>query len=158
MKMQSKAAANLGLYLASIAVGMLLMWLTRDLGHAGTNEKAGFLLGCMLFLLGAVALVIGESRTVELDERRRMIILNVRRRIGGNRRIEIPFSDIREFSIGRQGDRSDGSVYYDLVVNLKTGKEICLFGGCVFEGRMDRKWMEDLRERFEEAADICRPE
>lgn len=152
--MQSKAAANLGLYLASIAVGLLLIWLTRDLGHAGTNQKAGFLLGCLLFVLGAIALVIGESRTVELDERHRMIILDARRRIGGNRRIEIPFSDIRGFSIGRQGDSSDGSVYYDLVVNLNNDKEICLFGGCVFEGRMDRKWMENLRARFKKAANF----
>ncbi len=151
MKMESKPAANLVLYLVTIALGLLLMWLARDFGHSGTNAKAGFLLGCMLFGLGTVGLAVGESRTVVVDERRKMIVLDIRRRVGGDRRIEIPFSDIREFSIGLQGDRSDGSRYYDLVVRLCSGKEIYLFGGCVFEGRMSREWMEDLRSRFEEA-------
>lgn len=154
MKLESKPAANLWLYLVTIVLGLLLMWLARDFGHAGTNEKAGFLLGCMLFGLGAVALVIGESRTVEVDERRKMILLDIRGRIGGDRRIEIPFSDIKEFSIGLQGNRTDGSRYYDLVVRLGSGKEVCLFGGCVFEGRMSRAWIEDLRSRFEEATSV----
>jgi hypothetical protein len=156
MRLESKPAANLGLYIAAIALGLLIMWLARDFSHAGTNVKAGFLLGCMLFGLGAIALVVAESRTVELDERRRMIILAVSRRVGGNRRIEIPFSDIRGISIGLQGNRTDGSRYYDLVVRLGSGKEICLFGGCVFEGRMSREWIANLRARFEEAVGLGR--
>ncbi len=46
---------------------------------------------------------------------------------------------------------SNGSRYYDLVVTLGSGKEIFLFGGCVFEGRMNREKMEDLRERIEQS-------
>jgi len=156
MKLESKPAVNLVLSIASIAAGLLIMWLTRDFNQAGTNVKAGFLLGCILLGLGSIALVVGESRTVELDERRRMIILDVTRRVGGNRRIEIPFSEIRGISIGMQGDKTDGSRYYDLVVRCGNGKEIYLFGGCVFEGRMSRERIADLRGRFEEAVGLGR--
>ena len=52
--MESKPAADLVLYVVAIALGLLLMWLTRDIGHSGTNEKADFLLGCMMFGLGGL--------------------------------------------------------------------------------------------------------
>jgi hypothetical protein len=156
MKLESKPAANLVLYLIAITVGLVLMWLARDFSHAGSNVRAGFLLGCLLFGVGALALLVGEARSVELDEVRRVIVLEVRRRVGGNRRIEIPFSKISGCSIGMQGSRSEGSRYYDLVVRLKSGKEIYLFGGCVFEGRLSREWIEELRSRFDRA--ILRPD
>jgi len=151
MRLESKPAAMLALYLVMIAIGMLLMWLARDFSQAGTNVMAGFLLGSMLFGLGVLALLVGESRTIELDEQRRRILLDVSRRIGGNKRIEIPFSDVRELCIGLQGKASSGSRFYDLIVRLKSGKDIHLFGGCVFEGRMNRQWIDDLKERFEKA-------
>ena len=151
MKLESKPAAMLALYIVSISAGLLLMWLARDFSHAGGNVMAAFLLGCMLFGLGILALLVGESRTIELDERRRRIVLEVRRRVGAGRRIEIPFSDIREFFIGLQGKASAGTRYYDLVVRLHSGTELYLFGGCVFEGRMSRQWIDDLKERFEKA-------
>jgi len=151
MKLESKPAPMLALYLVMIVIGMLLMWLSRDFSQAGSNVMAGFLLGCLLAGLGALAMLVGESRTIELDERRRMIVLDVRRRVGGNKRIEIPFSDVREFGLGLQGKASSGTRFYDLVVRLKSGKDIHLFGGCVFEGRMNRQWIDDLKERFEKA-------
>jgi hypothetical protein len=151
MKLESKPAAMLVLYIVSISVGLLLMWLARDFSRAGGNVIAAFLLGCMLSGLGLLALLVGESRTIELDERRRRIVLDVRRRVGAGRRIEIPFSDIREFVIGLQGKASAGTRYYDLMVRLHSGTELYLFGGCVFEGRMSRQWIDDLKERFEKA-------
>jgi len=151
MKLESKPAAMQAMYAVTIAVGLLLMWLARDFSHAGTNVTAGFLLGCMLFGLGVLALVVGESRTIELDEQRRRIVLEVRRRVGGSRRVEIPFAEIRELGIGLQGRPSSGTRYYDLVVRLRSGKDIHLFGGCVFEGRMSRQWIDGLKARFEKA-------
>jgi hypothetical protein len=38
-----------------------------------------------------------------------------------------------------------------VVVRLKSGEEIYLFGGCVFEGRMSREWAEGIRRSFEQA-------
>lgn len=151
MRLESKPASMLALYLGIISVGMLLMWLARDFAHGGTNVMAGFLLGCLLAGLGILGLVIGEARTVELDERRRAILLDVTRRVGGSRRITIPFNSIEGFSIGLQGKASSGTRYYDLVVRQRDGKEIYLFGGCVFEGRMSREWIDGLRGQFEKA-------
>jgi hypothetical protein len=151
MKLESKPAANMLLYVVIVVVGFLLMYLARDFSHAGSNVLCGFLLGCMLSGLGVLGMAVGESRTVELDERRKWIVLNVRRRVGGGRQIVIPFSDIKGFGIGMQGKASAGSRYYDVVVRLKSGEEIYLFGGCVFEGRMSREWAEGIRRSFEQA-------
>jgi hypothetical protein len=151
MKLESKPAANMLLYVVIVVVGFLLMYLARDFSHAGSNVLCGFLLGCMLSGLGVLGMAVGESRTVELDERRKWIVLDVRRRVGGGRQIVIPFSDIKGFGIGMQGKASAGSRYYDVVVRLKSGEEIYLFGGCVFEGRMSREWAEGIRCSFEQA-------
>jgi hypothetical protein len=151
MKLESKPAANMLLYVVTIAIGLLLMYLARDFRSGGTNVLCGFLLGCMLAGLGMLGVAVGESRTVELDERRKSIVLDVRRRVG-SRQIIIPFSDIKGFGIGLQGKASAGTRYYDVVVRLNSGKEIHLFGGCVFEGRMSRDWAEGIRSRFEQAA------
>jgi len=153
MKLESKPATNTLLYLLTIGIGLVLMYLARDCSHAGTNVLAGFLLGCMLFGLGVLGLLIGETRTVELDERRKRIVLAVTRRIGGSRQVIIPFGEIRSLGIGMQGKASSGSRFYDLVVTLKNGKEVYLFGGCVFEGRMSREWVEGLKRQFEMAVE-----
>jgi hypothetical protein len=151
MRLESKAEPALAMYLAAIAVGALLMIGFRDFSQAGTNALAGFLLGCMLAGLGAAALIVGESRSVELDGERRRIVLEVKRRLGGNRRIVIRFAEVRGFGIGLQGKLSSGTRYYDLIVRTTDGRELALFGGCVFEGRMDRAWIDGLRREFEAA-------
>jgi hypothetical protein len=87
MKFESKPAANMLLYVVIIVVGFLLMYLARDFSHAGSNVLCGFLLGCMLSGLGVLGMAVGESRTVELDERRKWIVLDVRRRVGGGGRL-----------------------------------------------------------------------
>jgi hypothetical protein len=151
MKLESKPAANILLYVVVTGAGLLLMYLARDFRHGDSNVLYGFLLGCMLAGVGVMAMVVGESRTVELDERHSRIVLNVSRRYGGCRHIVIPFGDIKDFGIGMQGKASAGSRFYDVVVGLNSGKEIHLFGGCVFEGRMSREWVEGVRQRFEQA-------
>lgn len=155
MKLESKPAANMLLYVVISVVGFLLMYLARDFIHGGTNVLCGFLLGCMLLGIGIMAMVVGESRTVELDERRKRIVLDVKRRVGGGRQFIMPFSDIKGFGIGMQGKASAGSRLYDVVVRLHSGKEIYLFGGCVFEGRLSREWVEGVRGEFESAVDRC---
>jgi len=37
---------------------------------------------------------------------------------------------------------------------MRDGRELHLFGGCVFEGRMDRDRVEALRETFREALGV----
>ena len=151
MKLESKPAVNMLLYIVVTGVGLLLMYLTRDFRHGDSNVLCGFLLGCMLAGVGIMAMAVGEGRTVELDERQQRIVLVIRRRIGGSRRFDIPFCDISGFDIGMMGKGSSGTRHYDIVVRLGSGKEIYLFGGCVFEGRMNREWVEGIRQRFEQA-------
>lgn len=151
MKLESKPAENMVLYIVVTAVGAALMFFARDFRHGGTNVLCGFLLGCMLLGLGILGIAVGESRTVELDLRRKRIVLDIMRRIGGCRQVIIPFDDIRELGIGLQGKASAGSRYYDVVVRLTSGKEIYLFGGCVFDGRMSREWADGIRRDFEKA-------
>lgn len=151
MKLESKPAANMLLYVVVTGAGLLLMYLARDFSSGGANVLCGFLLGCMLAGVGVMAMAVGEARTVELDERQRRIVLEIRRRIGGSRRFVIPFSEISGFGIGMLGKASSGTRHYDVVVRLGSGKEIYLFGGCVFEGRMNRAWAEGIRQHFEQA-------
>ena len=151
MRLESKPAANMLMYVVMIILGLLLMYLARDFSHGGSNVLCGFLLGCLLAAVGIMALVVGESRTIELDERQKRIVLDVRRRVGAGRQIIIPFSDIKGFGIGTQGKASSGSRFYDVVVRLNSGREIYLFGGCVFEGRMSRERVEGLRHSLQQA-------
>ena len=149
MKLHSQAASNFALNLAVVAVGALLIYLGRK--HADSTSWSGLLLGWLLLLLGLGAWPVGETREIELDTRRRLLVLTVRRRAGDDRRFPIPFSDIARIGIGTLGSRSEGSVYYDLVVHTRAGKEIHLMGGCAFKGRMNRDRMEALRAEFERA-------
>ncbi|MDD2499743.1 MAG: hypothetical protein PHN92_02865 [Geobacter sp.] len=151
MKLESQPASNTLLYVVTIVVGLVLMFLARDFSHAGTNVLSGFLLGCMLFGLGVLGMLIGETRSVELDEQHKRVVLDVKRRVGGSRQVVIPFGEIRSLGIGMQGKASSGSRFYDLVITSKNGKEVYLFGGCVFEGRMSRDWIENLKRQFEMA-------
>jgi len=151
MVLESKPAPMMLMYAGGIAVGALIMYLARDYSSARSNEFAGFLLGCMVLGLSLVALVLGESRRVELDEAGRRVILDVCWRWGRRKRLVIPFADIRDFGIGALGSATDGSRYYDIVVNHRDGREIHLFGGCAFEGRLDRDRIEGLRDTFSRA-------
>jgi hypothetical protein len=151
MTLESKAAPMAALYVAGLAVGLLLMYLARDFTLARSNTLAGFLLGALIAGLSLAAMVVGESRRVELDVPGRRIVLEITRRWGGAKVLVFPFADIQEITIGRMGSRSEGSVYYDLVVRRRDGREVYLFGGCVFEGRMSREWIEDLRATFTRA-------
>lgn len=147
MKLRSQPATNIALALTLIGVGAALAYLGRQ--HPDTPTWAGFLLGWLLLLLGLAALLVRETREIELDTRRRLLVLDVRRRVGGERRQVVPFADIVSVGLGAMGSRSEGSVYYDLVVHTRDGKALYLMGGCAFEGRMHRDRMEALREAFE---------
>lgn len=127
MKLESRPVGNLALNLGALVAGALLMWLARDFRHGGSNELAGFLLGCLLFGLGAASFAIGESRTVELDERNKKIVLQVRRRIGSCRRVEIPFRCITGWVLPLWGARvTDPGTMIWLSARTRAGIFTCL--------------------------------
>ncbi|MFN8611707.1 MAG: hypothetical protein U0931_29450 [Vulcanimicrobiota bacterium] len=149
MKFQSQPYANLALNLVLTFLGGGIMWAARDFSHADSNARAGFLLGVLLAVIGVLALIVDESRRVEWDENQ--ILLDVRRRVGGNRQLQIPLREVGSVTLGAQGKSSSGTRYYDLVVKLNSGREIPLFGGCAVEGRMNRSQVEQWRQRLESA-------
>ena len=149
MVLQSKPGRTLLLAAVCTTLGLVLLVGFRDYPRWDSNAFAGFMLGAMLFGLGVAGLAIRETRRIELDDGRRQIVLEVTRRLGANRRIVIPFAQITGFGIDLQGKPAAGTRYYDLTVQTSDGREIHLMGGCVFDGRMDRAWIDDLRRRFE---------
>ena len=151
MVLQSKAGQTLLLAALCAIVGLVLLVGFRDYAQVNSNQFAGFMLGMLLFCLGVAGLAVRESRRIELDKGRRELILEVTRRMGGNRRIVVPFAQIEGFGIGLQGKPGSATRYYDLTVKTRNGEEIHLMGGCVFEGRMDRAWIDNLRRQFEQA-------
>ncbi len=145
MVLESQRAPMTLLQLAALAVGALLLVLGRPQGTwPPTPGTAGFLLGALVFGLGAVALVLGEARRVEVGPAGVRLVVTWR---GGRvRRVDIPVADIRDLALSGLGDATDGTRAYDLVVLCRDGREVHLFGGCAFEGRLDRDRLEGLRQ------------
>jgi hypothetical protein len=151
MKLNSIPKLNLLMSIGIILVAVPLIWIGRNYSGYHDNNFAAFALGWFLLILGVLALVMGETRSVALDERQKRIVLDIKRRIGRCRQVIIPFHEIEKFTILRQGKSGSFSVYYDLGVVQRSGKTVYLFGGCAFEGRMSREWIERLRGQFEQA-------
>jgi hypothetical protein len=150
LNLQSKPELNLLMSIGVLLMGAPLFWLGRTYTGYGDNRFAAFALGCLLLILGLMALVMGETRSIELDVERKRIVLDIKRRIGGCRQVVIPFQAIEKFTILRMGTSSNLSVYYDLGVVQRSGKTVYLFGGCAFDGRMSSEWIEGLRIQFEQ--------
>lgn len=138
-------AAGLGLFV----VGGVLMWGTRDFASGGDNALAGFLLGALLFALGAASVLVSGKQTVTVDPRKRLIVVRDARLVGGATDT-IAFQQVRDVSIGFLGKRSNLVGTYYLVLHLTDGREYPLFApGRFFEGASDRDTVEGWRSRLE---------
>lgn len=107
-----------------------------------------------MVILGLFTLVVREKRSIELDEEHKRIVIDIKRRFWKCQHIVIPFNQITNFTILRQGKSSNFSVYYDLGVVLRNGKTIYLFGGSAFDGRMSEQFIENLKMQFEQAVSL----
>lgn len=67
LKFKRKLAVNMLLYVVTVLLGLLLMYLVRDFSLGGSNVLCGLLLGCMLVALGVLGVAFGEARTVVLN-------------------------------------------------------------------------------------------
>lgn len=144
--LKSNATAGTVLGLAGLAAGALLVKLSA--GVPDRNASAAFMLGLLLLGISLLAVLIKESRVVTISPGRRFIRLDIRHRWGA-RTVKTPFSAIERIGIVRLGSTSNGSVYYDLALIQKDGTELCLFGGCPFEGRMNRSRIEETRAHLQ---------
>jgi len=135
-------------YWVGIAVGGLMVWLTRDWQGPGfSNELAGHLLGWGIVLLCLGAMVVGEKRILTLDPKKQQLVLEIQSRLG-NKRLSYGFDQIVEFYVDRMGSTDGGSPYFDIVLVPRTGKRIWLFGGTYFEGRFQEASINALCQRF----------
>lgn len=151
MVLQSSAQDNLLLYLAGTALGIVLVLAAVDGGIQSSNEFAAVVLGGGIALISLGAMAIMETRRIEIDTEDRVIRLDIERNMGLSKSIVVPFDDITGVKLGRQGSRSGGSIFYDLVIIRRTERDLHLMGGCVFAGRMDRIRMNSFRHQIQEA-------
>lgn len=148
MVLKSKPNANLLLNLVSILAGATLVYLGHDYGAIGSNRFYGFLLGLFIVGLGIAGLLVGERRRITVDEQKREVRLDICRQLISPKTIRIPFASIARIYLARNGSASEGSVYYDIALERTHSSDVCLMGGCVFEGRMDRCRMDALRNQL----------
>jgi hypothetical protein len=139
-KIESNRNKQTAMMLGLTAVGLVLT-IKLTVGH-GASETAGFLLGLLMMVLGAVGLYMGTTRAVVVDPKSRLISIEDTNRIGQRKR-SIPFKDVADAYVDKSGDRDSGSIAYDVMLKLRSGKTVALFAGAVFDGRHDQAVMAE---------------
>jgi hypothetical protein len=148
-KIESSPGKQAFLAWTILMVGLILAVGFRNFDSSGlTNSLAGFLLGLFLLLIGIWTLVMGGKRTISVDPQTRSILIEDVNRFGPKKR-SISFDEVGGTYIGRLGNREGGSISYDVVLKLKTGKSFSLFRAAYFEGTWDRSVMENRMRRLE---------
>lgn len=143
---ESRAGAQTAASLGLLGVGVGLAWAFRHAAPGFGQERAAFLLGALLALVGAGLFVFGVTQAVVVDAGRRRIVVERRTRFERTD-LEIPFTDIDALSVEEQGDREGGSVRYFVAARLRSGRQVPLFLG-FYEGAHSKAAMEDRRQRI----------
>lgn len=144
LKIESNRNQQTALLLLVAGIGLALT-LKLSVGH-GAMQSAGFVLGLLLMLLGAAGLYLGTTRAVVVDPNSGLISIEDTNRVGQRKR-SIRFNDVADVSLGQSGERT-GSVAYDVMLRLKSGKTVSLFTGAVFDGRHDQAVMAERCRRI----------
>ena len=146
---RSRYGRQLAAGIGSLVAGSVLMWGMRDFGVRGHDVLAGFLLGVLLFVVGAASILAAGAQTVTIDPRKRLIEVEDRRPIGAKRTV-IAFQQVAGISIGYLGKRSNFVNTYYLVLHLTDGREYPVFApGRFFEGASDREVVEGWRSQLQ---------
>jgi hypothetical protein len=140
-----QAAAAFG----CIFVGLSMVVAFRNFNYAGSNTMAGFFLGILLLLIGAVGLLVSGKQKVVVDPGARLIIIEDTN-IFRTKKRTIPFADIRDIDIGFLGKKSNYITWYSLMLKLRNGEEYPLFApGRFYSGGTDRSRVEGWKQRLE---------
>lgn len=145
-KIESNRNRQTALLLIVASVGLSLTLKLSVVGH-GAAQTTGFMLGLLLMLLGAAGLYMSTTRAVVVDPNSGLISIEDTNRVGQRKR-SIRFNDVADVSVGQCGNREDGSVAYDVMLKLKSGKTVSLFTGAVFDGRHDQAVMAERCRRI----------
>ena len=149
-KSESSPGKQLAMTIASAVVGVVLLIGFRDFGVTGSNAKAGFYLGLLLFVIGLAGFFYSGKQTVVVDPKKRQITIEDSGLFRSNKRV-VRFGEIDEISIGYLGKKSNYVSCYYLILKLKTGEDYPLFApGRFFEGGSDRSIVEGWRQRLQQ--------
>ena len=149
-KIESNSYKQRALAFASFAVGFvfvsLVMFYTSSpliFNFDSDNTLLwAFLLGLILLFSGVYSLLANASRTVTVNPEKRRIVIEDRSRFKQNRNT-IGFEQVQEVYVTEQGDTDGGSISYDVMLKLTSGKNISLFGAAFFDGRYDKNMMHN---------------
>ena len=149
-KIESNPGKQMLLAVAIFFIGLLLIILCRDYGGPGmTNTLAGFLLGWLLFLVGAVNILLNGKQTIIIDPQKRCIAV-LDANLFGNKARYIPFHEIVETRVAAIGKRSSYTMTYYVSLHLRDGKTYPLFFPAYYDGRWDRSVAEYRLQRLGE--------
>ncbi len=95
--------------------------------YGDSNLLAGFLLGVLLLVIGAVGLLVSGTQTEVVDSVLRRIAVEDKTVLSGTKRREIAFGEVSEISIGYLGKKSDFVQTYNLALKLTNWQEYPLF-------------------------------
>ncbi len=144
-KIESNRNKQTAAMLALAGIGLTLT-VKLGIGH-GATEAAGFMLGVLLLALASAGLYLGTTRAVVVDPKSGLISIEDTNRVGQRKR-SIPFKDVADAYVDESGDREGGSIAYDVMLKLKSGKTVALFAGAVFDGRYDQAVMAERCKRI----------
>jgi hypothetical protein len=146
---QSNPSKQITVSALSCVAGMFLIIAFRDFEVANTNTFAGFLLGVLLFVVGAAGNLMSGKQTVVVDPQSRLITIEDTNRFGTKER-SIPFSDIEDVTIGFLGKWANFISSYYLRLTLRDGRKYSLFApGRFYDGSSDRDTAERWKRRLE---------
>ncbi len=134
----------------SAVLGAVFLWLCRGFTASfRDNTFAGFLLGLMLFVVGAVGLALVGRQRVTVDPDARSITVEDESRFGAKSRT-IRFDEVSRVGISHLGKLSSGMQTWYVVLHLKSGEEYSLFApGRGYEGARERGVVDGWRRRIE---------
>jgi len=134
--------------IGGVLVGGALFFGSRIKSLEPLTSSAALILGLVILGISLATLVMGGKQVIAVDPRRKRVRLQTLSRFGTKTRV-IPFSQIKDVSVGELGDKEGGSISYHVALHLKDGKDVALFVGA-FEGTYDRQVMDARRRRLDE--------
>jgi hypothetical protein len=145
LRTESNTLTQTAVSVVAVVAGLALAIGFRQFEGPGlTGSRAGFLLGIILLTLGLGMLLLAGKQVITVEAKSRRIVIENINRFRKSMK-EIRFDEIADVYVGELGDREGGSIFYHVVVKLKTGKEIALFKG-FFDGVRSKPAMEARRQ------------
>jgi len=149
-RIESSPVKQTALSVITLLVGGMLLYGFRNFDASGLPDSlAGFLLGGLLFLIGLPGLITGGKEAITFDPHSKTILIENVNRFRTNRRY-IGFNEVSDVRTTSIGHRSDGSITYYLLLDLKNGKKVPLFYPSYYDGRFSSYVAEERCEKAKE--------